>query len=216
MANSLASTRLDERSLAVRKCTGSLRESYRRNGKFKPLPLQNVRPMHVRDVYVECELADQENAFRSESRSNRTGPTEALFLRLGKGVPGKSIQVFDIFEPRQSGTHTLPVTTVVITGPPGCGKTFVTTRKLPLAWADDEFLPNAEMLFVIHARLVSDLQWVGDDACKTKVLTELLGLRKRALEDDEVIQVLKYLRVNSHSEKVVIIIDGKENYLLNQ
>ena len=211
MGNCLASNRLDERSLAVRKCTGSLRESYRRNGKFKPLPLQNVRPMHVRDVYVECELADQENAFRSESRSNRTGPTEALFLRLGKGVPGTSIQVFDIFEPRQSGTHMLPVTTVVITGPPGCGKTFVTTRKLPLAWADNEFLPNAEMLFVIQARLVSDLQWVGDDASKTKVLTELLGLRKRALADDEVIQILEYLRVNSHSEKVVIIIDGKEN-----
>ena len=213
MGNCLACNRLDERSLAVRKCTESLRESYRSNGKFKPLPLQNVRPMHVRDVYVECELADQENAFRSESRSNRTGPTEALFLRLGKGVPGKSIQVFDIFdfEPRQSGTQTLSDTTVVITGPPGCGKTFVTTKKLPLAWADGEFLPNAEMLFVIQARLVSGLQWDGDDACKTKVLRKLLGLPERERADDEVNQVLEYLRDNSQSEKVVIIIDGKEN-----
>ena len=197
--------------LAVRKCARALRENYRENGKFKPLEHRDVLPMHVRDVYVECELADQENAFLSKRRPNRADPNKALFLRLGKGVHGKSIQVFDIFEPRQSGTQTLPVTTVVITGPPGCGKTFVTTRKLPLAWADGEFLPNVKMLFVIQARLVSDLQWVGDDASKTKVLTELLGLRKRALEEDEVIQVLKYLRVNSHSEKVVIIIDGKEN-----
>ena len=206
---------LTELPPAVLKCKRSLQRLFRGNARFKPLPQPHIKPMHVSDLFVECQVAEPNYSERYCRSSEAARSPEALGLKLGKPVAGEKVEIRDLFKPRQSQGQgrEYPIKTAGLTGPPGCGKTLTSTIKLPFEWAEGKWLSNTALLFVIKIRDIRNQLWEGegeDKVASTKMsLADLLGLHKLGLEDDEVYDVLEFLRRNFDSEKVLIVVDGK-------
>ena len=204
---------LTELPPAVLKCKRSLQRLFRDDAWFRPLPQPHIKPMHVSDLFVECEVAEPDYSERYCCRPGAAWSPEAFGLKLGKPVAGERVKIRDLFKPRQSQGREHPIKTAGLTGPPGCGKTLTSTRKLPFEWAEGKWLSNTALLFVIKIRNIRNQLWEreGEDkVASTKMsLADLLGIHKLGLKDDEVYDVLEFLRENFDSEKVLIVVDGK-------
>ena len=170
--------------------------------------------VNVRDMYVQCSVAEPGYLETYSSSSEKANSKAAVFLNLGENVRGNVLNILHVFKPREiPGGHKTDVTTVALTGPPGSGKTLAATRKLPLEWADEKWLPEVDLLFVITLRSLRGRLWTGDGSKKIPstsiTLSDTLGLGKLGLTEEEITEVLEYIKANSQDEKVLFVVDGK-------
>jgi len=193
----------DNSQAAVEKAVRALKASIKTQTTFQPKLFPDICNMETDDIFTNLLIQDGREPLENEKVAGRREHHGQV-----SGIRVKHCR--EIFLPAKDGEENPK--SILLTGKAGIGKTFF-CQKLIRDWADDGLLqsptnspmPHFQFTYLLTFR---QLNLFGD---KPITLKELLNCSSM-LDDQSIIDesLLEYIR--SHSEEVLIIIDGFDEY----
>ncbi|KAM7430171.1 hypothetical protein ABFA07_019064 [Porites harrisoni] len=170
-------------SVCLKECQKKLRSLYQTKNRVKIVPWNQINAVHIDEIYTDLSWVMDHRTPRGVTNEELNHYTE-IFVRREPHPAPKRILVY---------------------GQPGIGKT-VFTQKVTFDWSQQKFpqtLGAFDLVLLVRLRDVSNLQDVPSILAASK-----------ALASDGIVSVDNlYDYVRRHQEKVLLILDGYDEYV---